>query len=226
MMQLLREVVEGKPKPPPYGWNIGHLANHGVILTAHGFSLRLDGANLDKFFDLVEAGEEGEVRDHDGDVVNVRVRDDDVVLSRAEDPTYPHGILLDLDLLAELGIEQYEEAEDEAESSSTEPELEIDELTDGDTIKEEFDILDEGVKRAFRRVGKKIKRGFRVTSGFRKGRVVSSAAGAFKPRAKASTRMKLKIAARKKKFVRILKGKMTRRKPTSKRLTAMNKRLP
>lgn len=84
--------------------------------------------------------------------------------------------------------------------------------------------IEEGVKRAFRRSGNKIKRGFRVTSGFRKGRVVSSVAGAFKPRAKASTRMKLRIASRRKKVIRVLKAKRTRKKSVSKRLARMNSR--
>lgn len=217
-MSLLREIAEGSPKSPAHGWNVGLLANHGVILSAHGFGLRLDGHNLDKLFDIIEDGAEGEVRDHEYNIIKVQVRDEDIVLTRLDDVAYPVGIILDLDVLAHLGVEAVEE-------EIAEPELEFDALFNDDTILKDYDDIDEGVKRAFRRVGKKIKRGFRVTSGFRKGKVVSSAAGAFKPRAKASTRMKLKIAANRKKFVRILKGKMTRRKPTSKRLAAMNKRV-
>lgn len=84
--------------------------------------------------------------------------------------------------------------------------------------------LKEGVKRAYRRSGRKIKRGFRVTSGFRKGRVVSSVKSAYKPRAKASTRMKLKIASKRKKIIRVLKSKRTRKRSLSKRLASLNKR--
>ncbi len=85
--------------------------------------------------------------------------------------------------------------------------------------------LEEGVKRAYRRSGRKIKRGFRVTSGFRKGRVVSSVKSAYKPRAKASTRMKLKIASKRKKIIRVLKSKRTRKRSLSKRLASLNKRV-
>ncbi len=216
-MSLLREVTEAPIEPffPEDGWNIGILADLGVLLSCDGFSLRLDDHNLNRLFDLAEDGEFGEVRDHSGRIIEVDPADDGIVVKVRGDDSFPTGLLLDLDTLKEIGIEQHEEAEDE-------PESEFDDLDAGDTVAE-FDELDEGLKRAYRRSGKKLKRGFRVTSGFRKGRVVANARSAFKPRAKASTRMKLKLASRKKKFVRLLKGKMTRRKPTSKRLVRLNK---
>ena len=80
----------------------------------------------------------------------------------------------------------------------------------------------EGIRPAFRRVGTKIKRGFRVTSGRRKGRVVSNPATANKPPIKAVTRNKLRAAAKRKKLVRALKAKLTRKKPTSLRLRRLN----
>lgn len=80
----------------------------------------------------------------------------------------------------------------------------------------------EGIKPAFRRVGKKIKRGFRVTSGRRKGQVVANPSTAYKPPVAASTRNKLRIAAKKNKLVRALKSKLTRRKSASIRLRRMN----
>lgn len=225
-MKLLREVTAKKPVEEPSstgpaapvdGWNVGHLANHGVLLSCDGFSMKLDLDQLNVLFDLVEDGESGEVRDHRGDAVYVEVLDDGLVLSRQGDKTYPQGVIVDLKTLKELGIEQHEEAG---------PEDDSDDDQEGATIGadgQEEEELKEGIKRAFRRSGKKIKRGFRVTSGFRKGRVVASAKGAFKPRAKASTRMKLRIASRKKKIVRIMKAKRTRMKPLSKRLSRMNK---
>ncbi len=215
-MKLLREVAEvDVPFSPEDGWNIGHLADLGILLSCDGFSLRLDDHNLNLLFDFAEDGEFGEVRDQQGRIIEVDPVDDGIVIRARGDDSFPNGLLIDLDTLKELGIEQYEEEE---------PDSEFDDLEADDTV-EQFDELDEGMKKAFRRSGKRIKRGFRVTSGFRKGRVMASAKSVFKPRAKASTRMKLKIASRKKKFVRILKGKMTRRKSGSKRLVRLNKNL-
>lgn len=235
-MALLQEVVSGlgAPTAPNGGWNVGHLANLGVFLSCEGFSVRLDPMNLDLLFDFAEAGEIGEIRDHDGRIIEVTPdTSSGIVLRVRDDVEFPYGLILDLDALKEMGIEQYEEddgepnPEDAGGSNLGEPLSKFDDLTDDVTVSHaEFDRLEEGVKAAFRRSGKKIKRGFRVTSGYRKGRVVSSAKAAFKPRAKASTRMKLSIAGKRKKFIRLLKGKMTRRKPTSKRLVRMNKRIP
>ena len=208
-MRLLREVTEGQPTAPHGGWNVGHLANLGIMLSCDDFSIRLDLDNLNRLFDYAEDDEVGEVKDHSGEIVMVSPYEDGIVLTPIDNAQFPNGLILDLGTLEEMGIEQYEENLDE-------PDSEFDELSD---------TVEEGIKRAFRRSGKKIKRGFRVTSGFRKGRVVSSPAGAFKPRKKASTRMKLKIASRKKKVTRVLKGKRTRRKATSQRLVRMNKRI-
>lgn len=222
-MSLLREVLEGSPVTPDGGWNIGHLANLGVLLSCDGFSIRLDVENLNLLFDAAEDDSIDEIRDHTGKLIDVEPTDDGLILYPHDSLEFPNGVLLDLDALKEMGIEQYEE---EVEDEPSEPSSEFDALEDHDTMKaSEFDSLDEGIKRAYRRVGKKIKRGFRVTSGFRKGRVVSSASGAFKPRKKASTRMKLKIASRKKRVIRVLKGKRTRRKASSQRLVRMNKRI-
>lgn len=242
-MKLIREVSskvepaeepvskEGQPATPEGGWNIGHLANHGILLSCDGFSMKLDLDQLNALFDLAEDGESGEVKDHAGDVVFVEVMDDHIILSREGDEAYPQGVLLDLNVLKELGIEQHTNDQADAaeqEDEGGQPEDEDETEDSDDTIDQDDEVddkeLKEGVKRAFRRSGKKIKRGFRVTSGFRKGRVVANIKNAFKPRAKASTRMKLKVAARKKKIVRVLKAKRTRMKPLSKRLVRMNKR--
>lgn len=216
-MKLLREVNEVvAPEDDivvgpyvPDGWSVGLLANHGILLACDGFSVKFDGDNLDKFFDIVEDGQPGEVKDHDGKVVLVEPSDDGIVLARHGDKVYPEGVLIGLAELKHLGIEHFEQ------------EHESDPEEDGDQDTEEVTI-DEGVKTAYRRAGKKIKRGFRVTSGFRKGRVVATAAGATKPRAKASTRAKLRLARKKKKVIRILKSKRTRKKSLSKRLARMN----
>jgi len=233
-MRLLREVTENVAQPvtPEGGWNVGHLAHSGMLLSCDGFSMKLDLDQLNLLFDYAEDGESGEVRDHDGKPVYIEVNDSSIVLSRDGDKTYPTGVVLDLKTLKEMGIEQHEAARDEQPAEPAEEDEE------GDTINPEAENepaaepeeeleeeLEEGVKRAYRRVGKKIKKGFRVTSGWRKGRVVSSAAGAFKKRPKARTRMKLRIAAKRKKVIRILKAARTRKRSVSKRLRALNSRL-
>jgi len=236
-VKLLREVTAEEqpvedttstgPVTPEGGWNIGHLANHGILLSCDGFSMKLDLDQLNALFDLAEDGESGEVKDHAGNPVFVEVLDKGIVLSREGDKAYPQGVMLDLKTLKEIGIEEHD-ASGKNQIEEPGPEEEDEDAEADDTIKQDDEIddeqLKEGVKRAFRRAGKKIKRGFRVTSGFRKGRVVANIKNAFKPRAPARTRMKLKIAARKKKIVRILKAKRTRMKPLSKRLARMNKR--
>lgn len=220
-MKLLREVNEVvAPEDDvvvgphvPDGWSVGLLANHGMLLACDGFSVKFDGDNLDKFFDIVEDGQPGEVKDHDGKVVLVEPSDDGIVLARHGDKVYPEGVLIGLAELKHLGIEHFEH--EHKEDPSQDPE-------EGEAQDPEEVTIDEGVKTAYRRAGKKIKRGFRVTSGFRKGRVVATAAGATKPRAKASTRAKLRLARKKKKVIRILKSKRTRKKSLSKRLARMN----
>jgi hypothetical protein len=221
-MRLIREVTEEIPQPvvPEDGWNVGHLAHHGILLTCDGFSMKLDIDQLNILFDLAEDGASGEVRDHDDNAVYVEVSDSGIILSRDGDKSYPQGIMLDLKTLKEMGIEQHDGPEDnpdtDAEGDTIDPDAEV--MAPGNEIKE-------GVKRAYRRTGNKLKRGFRVTSGFRKGRVVASAKSASKPRAKASTRMKLRLAGRRKKIIRILKGKRTRMRSASKRLVAANQRI-
>jgi hypothetical protein len=195
----------------PDGWSVGHLANHGVILSCDGFQLRLDLAQLNLFFDFAEDGEAGEIKDEKGTVVLVEPTNDSIVLTRTGDEVYPNGVIIDLDTLKDLGIEQHEEEDDPEDQGEQEPK--------DDTI----DPVDEAVHVAYRRAGKTIKRGFRVTSGYRKGRVVAKISTAYKPRVKASTRMKLSIAGRKRRVIRVLKSKRTRKKSLSKRLARMNK---
>jgi hypothetical protein len=218
-MSLLREVLQDLPISPEDGWDVGHLADLGVLISSDEYSFRLDHENLNALFDSAESMEDYEIRDHEGHLIEVHPTEGGIILFPANEH-FEDGILLDLKVLKVLGIEQYEEHQGDDDL-----EFAYDPLTDDVMMSDEFDPLDEGIKRAFRRSGKKIKRGFRVTSGFRKGRVVSSPSGAFKPRAKASTRMKLRIKARRKKVIRVLKGKRTRRKSASKRLVRMNKRL-
>lgn len=188
----------------PDGWNVGNMPNNGVILSCDGFSLKLDVEQLNVLFDIAESGNSGEVKDTQGDIVFVEPLEKTIVLTREGDKNYPSGVVIDEKTLKLMGIEQ--------------PEDDTEEEPKDDNIS-----IEEGIKSAYRRSGKKIKRGFRVTSGFRKGRVVSSAKAAFKPRAPARTRAKLRIAARKKKLIRILKSKRTRKKSLSKRLVRMNK---
>lgn len=214
-MSLFLEIVNRHTKPvkeltpsagpiTPNGWSIGHLANHGLILSCDGFQITLSANGLQHFFDIAESGDPGEIRDQNNDLILVEPTSVSIVITRTGDKVYPNGLTIDMKTLKELGIEENEpEDDDELES-------------DDDTIKE-------AIKAAYRRSGKRIKRGFRVTSGFRKGRVVANIKTAYKPRAKASTRMKLSIQARKKRVVRVLKSKRTRRKALSKRLVRLNK---
>lgn len=198
-MRLLREVTEGEPATPLGGWNVGHLANLGMMLSCDGFSIRLDLDNLNKLFDFAEDDAFGEIRDHTGQIVGVSPTDKGLVLLPSENEDFPNGLIVDLGTLKEMGIEQYEEQE---------PGSEFDELSDEGTIdsSSKFDPLEEGVKRAYRRVHKKTKRSFRVTSDFRKDREQ-----AVKPRTK-----KPKIVTPKKMIVKILKGKITKHKPSAK----------
>lgn len=208
-MNLIREAADifnGPVKPD--GWNIGHLPNNGILLSCDGFSAKFDIEQLNLLFDIAESGKAGEVKDSQGDVIYVEPDGKVIILTRENDKNYPNGVILDGKTLKLLGIEEHEE----------QPENDTDADGSDDTMK-----VSEGIKSAYRRSGKKIKRGFRVTSGFRKGRVVASAKAAFKPKAPARTRAKLRIAARKKKIIRILKSKRTRKKSLSKRLVRMNK---
>jgi hypothetical protein len=89
-------------------------------------------------------------------------------------------------------------------------------------FEDDEDPIIEGLRPAFRSVGNKIKRGFRVTSGRHKGQVVVDPATAHKPPVKGSTHAKLAAAAKRTKLVRALKSKMTRRKSASIRLRRLN----
>lgn len=181
--------MSNEPKKPD-GWNIAEHAG-GLLLSSTGFSLDITEDELDRLVAILNKGGVGEIKDNDGDVVTVEVTDDSIILTRADDKLYPHGIV--------LPIEDFTEYEEDAAAP-----------------------IIEGLRPAFKRVGKKIKRGFRVTSGRRKGQVVSNPSTAYKPPIAASTRNKLRIAAKKKKLIRALKSKMTRKKGISIRLRRMN----
>jgi hypothetical protein len=213
-MSLIREITLGKVEKEfdstgpvtPDGWSIGSLANHGLILSCDGFQLQLGADQLQLFFDVAESGQPGEVHDQNGDLVLVEPTNDSIVLTRAGDKVYPSGLVLDLKTLKELGIEK----------GNKDPEEDADPLEIDDIVKTE------GVERAYYKSGDKIKKGFRITSGYRKSRVVADIATAHKPKAKASTRRKLSIAGHKKKFIRLLKSRRTRKKSISKRLHKLN----
>lgn len=207
-MSLIKE-AENKVKGPyvPDGWNIGSLPNDGIILSCDGFLVKFNVEQLNLLFDIAETGEVGEVKDVKGDIIFVEPSGKTIILTREGDKNYPSGIVVDAKTLKLIGIEEHEEEPEEDDSPNK---------------KDDIIDIEEGIKAAYRRSGKKIKRGFRVTSGFRKGRVVASAKAAFKPKAPARTRSKLRIAAKKKKLIRILKSKRTRKKSLSKRLVRMN----
>lgn len=187
----------------PTEWAVAEVGDYGLIITLDGFQIKLADEELMEFFDLVEAGEAGLVQTVSGYWVQVHPDADEGIvvlsfLSKSEyvNHTFPDGVVLDAEILSAIGIE-------------------IDEEIDEDEVME-------GVKMAYKRSGKKMKRGFRVTSGIRKGRVVTNIKTAHKPKAKASTRTKLRLARKKKKSIRILKSKRTRKKSLSKRVARMN----
>jgi hypothetical protein len=112
------------------GWNVAELAG-GLLLSAEGFILQLSTAQVDRFVEILNSGQPGSVRDSNGDVVQISIPErSHVILIRANDQTYPNGIILPVDV--------FSSAEDD-----------------------EAPVI-EGMRPAFRRVGIKIKRGFRV----------------------------------------------------------------
>lgn len=200
-MNLFRKineiVVEGNSPSPHNGndWSIGILPNKNFIISCDGFSLKLDNENFDFFLNLTKDKKSGEIRDRRKDLIFVEPTDTGVILTRQNDKVFPSGILISKKTISSFIS-----------------------FTDKD------EKVDEGVKLAYRRSGKKIKRGFRVTSGIRRGRVVANIKTAHKPRAKASTRTKLRLAAKKKKVIRVMRSRITRKKSLSQRIVRMNKR--
>lgn len=206
---LFEEVEVGLGESPvqPNSWSVAQVGDYGIIVVLDGLQIKLAHKNLEKFFDLVIDEEEGIVQTVTGFWIKVHADSDKnsvtiTLLSKSPHITnaYPTGVVLDETILKAMGIEVYEEDVDDNDNAQ----------------------IQEGVKMAYKKSGKKLKRGFRVTSGIRKGRVVSNIRTAHKPRAKASTRAKLRLARRKKKAIRILKSKRTRRKSLSKRVARMN----
>lgn len=198
---------QGVPVQPD-GWTVAQLGTHGLILTCDGLQIRLSRANAERFFDIIENEGLDNVQTDDGFWIEVDAdaEDGNVIIrllftSEKIVNNYPDGVVLDSDSLAKIGVS-----------------IDVIEIDD------DSDAIEEGVKRAYRRSGKKLKRGFRVTSGIRKGRVVANIKTAHKPRAPAATRMKLRMARKKKKLIRVLKSKRTRRKSLSKRLRRLNSR--
>ena len=200
-MNLFRKineiVVEGNSPSPHNGndWSIGILPNKNFIISCDGFSLKLDNENFDFFLNLTKDKKSGEIRDRRKDLIFVEPTDTGVILTRQNDKVFPSGILISKKTISSFIS-----------------------FTDKD------EKVNEGVKLAYRRSGKKIKRGFRVTSGIRRGRVVANIKTAHKPRAKASTRTKLRLAAKKKKVIRVMRSRITRKKSLSQRIVRMNKR--
>lgn len=195
---LAEGVVTSSPKVSAT-WNIGILPAGGVLLSSDNFSLKLDAKNFGEFLRLVADKKSGEIRDRRLDLIFVEPGDGkSFILTRQGDKTFPSGIQLTIKQIADIAQFVTGEKEDEP--------------------------VAEGVKVAFRRSGQKIKRGFRVTSGVRKGRVVANIRTASKPRAPAATRVKMRLASKKKRVIRVMKGRLTRKKSLSKRLVRMNRR--
>lgn len=213
-VQSLLEAIETEISDSPVrpeGWSVAQIGKHGLIITLDGLQIKLTRDAVEKFYDLIIDEDEGMVQTDGGFWIKVDAdaNDGTVIITPVSQSTkitdtYPNGILLDDEILADIGV-QIEEHEVEED---------VEEIDD--------DPVTEKVKMAYRRSGKKVKRGFRVTSGIRKGRVVANIKTAFKPRAKASTRAKLRLARRKKKIIRVLKSKRTRKKSASKRVARLN----
>lgn len=207
-MTLLMENGHDIPVQPFGGWTVAQLGTHGIILTCDGLQIRLSRQNAEKFLDVIEDEGLDNIQTDDGFWIEVDAdaEDENVIIqvltqgSSKFENNYPNGVILDNIALKALGVEVYEDTGEQPE------------------------YMSEGVKMAYRRSGKKLKRGFRVTSGIRKGRVVANIRTAHKRRAPAATRMKLRLARKKKKVIRVLKSKRTRRKSLSKRLTRLNSR--
>lgn len=197
LFHQINEIAEGNEIPSPFipkKWNIGILPNNGVLISSDDFLLKLDEHNFDDLLELISSKKSGEIRDRRNDLIFVEPADKrSFIITRQGDRKYPSGIVISLAEIKDIISFARREVN-----------------------------LEEGVKRAWRRSGKKIKRGFRVTSGIRRGRVVANIKTAYKPRAKASTRTKLRLAAKKKKVIRVLKGRITKRKPLHKRLVKLN----
>ena len=197
LFRKINEIVEGN-SPSPHNdndWSIGILPNKNFIISCDGFSLKLDNENFDFFLNFTKDKKSGEIRDQRKDLIFVEPTDTGVILTRQNDKVFPSGILISKKTISSFIS-----------------------FTDKD------ENVNEGVKLAYRRSGKKIKRGFRVTSGIRRGRVVANIKTAHKPRAKASTRTKLRLAAKKKKVIRVMRSRITRKKSLSQRIVRMNKR--
>jgi len=87
---------------------------------------------------------------------------------------------------------------------------------------EDDEKVTEGLRPAFKRVGNKIKRGYRVTTGRHKGQVVTNLATAHKPPVSGQTHAKLRAAAKRNKLIRALKSKLARKKSVSIKLRRLN----
>ena len=85
--------------------------------------------------------------------------------------------------------------------------------------------LEETTNRVYKRFGKTLKKVYRCPSGFRKGKVVSSLDTCFAPRKRASTRIKLAIAAKKRSAVRTQKTRIANKKSIHFRLKRLNNAL-
>jgi hypothetical protein len=192
---LLKTVDSGEPTVPD-GWNIGHLANLGVLLSCSGFSTRLDLPNLNLMFDFIEAGEAGDVRDHSGRLLQVVPQDSGVVLIPHNDPEHPFGVLIDHKTLKDLGVEVVEQ------NQEADPESGTPGGASSDTVQPEFDALEEAVQ--YKR-SQKPKR-YKVSSVHRAPKVDLLALLTSSPDSV------IAAPAVKKSFVKLLRGAAVRRK--------------
>lgn len=86
------------------------------------------------------------------------------------------------------------------------------------------EILDEGFIRQLKKVGGKVKKQYRCTSGQKKGMIVAEPAACAKRKDPKKKRLGKKIARTKKGIIRI-KTQRSKKKQISKKITRINKRL-
>ena len=91
-------------------------------------------------------------------------------------------------------------------------------------VDEDGNVIEEGFVRQLKKVGGKVKKQYRCSSGPKKGRIVAEPSACAKRKDPKKKRLGKKIARMKKGIIKT-KSKRTKRLQSSKRITRINKRL-
>ena len=91
-------------------------------------------------------------------------------------------------------------------------------------VDEDGNVIEEGFQRQLKKVGGKVKKQYRCTSGQKKGRIVSEPSACAKRKDPKKKRLGKKVARMKKGIIRV-KSQRTKKKQLSKRITRINRRL-